>query len=106
MSRSRNAFVLTLVSSLAAAQPRVIDVETAAVVQPDGGIVSVTGGAWISDERLTHVSGELVRLRTENAELKKAPPPVTGTGILIAVIVGLVVGAGLGAYGGYALSKR
>lgn len=105
--KTSKAVALTLVlSSLVSAQPRVIDVERAVITNADGGIVSVQGGAWLNDERLTSVSHELVRLRAENAEFRAEPPKATSTGILIAVIVGLVVGAGLGAWGGYALAKR
>lgn len=99
------AFTLTL-SVVANAQPRVIDVERAVITRPDGGIASVEGGAWLNDERVTSVSHELVRLRAENAEFRTAPPPATGTAILIAVIVGLVTGAALGAWAGYELGKK
>lgn len=104
--KTSKALFLLLLSGYVAAQPKVIDVERAVITRPDGGIASVEGGAWLNDERVTSVSHELVRLRAENAEFRTAPPPATGTAILIAVIVGLVTGAALGAWAGYELGKK
>ena len=104
--KTSKALFLLLLSGYAVAQPKVIDVERAVITRPDGGIASVEGGAWLNDERVTSVSHELVRLRAENAEFRTAPPPATGTAILIAVIVGLVTGAALGAWAGYELGKK
>ena len=103
---SKGISLLLVLSGYVAAQLKVIDVERAVITRPDGGIASVEGGAWLNDERVTSVSHELVRLRAENAEFRTAPPPATGTAILIAVIVGLVTGAALGAWAGYELGKK
>lgn len=68
----------------------VIDVERAEITTPDGGIVSVTGGAWLSDVSVEVKSKEIVRLRAENEQLKKDPPTSSWW---IPVVAGFVVGA-------------
>jgi len=66
----------------------------AAVVSlPDGGAVRVSGGCWLADERCIGVAKELRRLNAENAELKKAPP----VSPLVALVLGLLVGGAVGA---------
>ena len=68
----------------------VIDVERAEITTPDGGIVSVTGGAWLSDISVEVKSKEIVRLRAENEQLKKEPPT---NNWWVPVVAGFVVGA-------------
>lgn len=84
-----NALAAALAVALAA---DVVDVERA-VATTDAGVLQLGPGCWLSDGRCVGVARELVQLRTENAELKKAPPST----VLLAVgavtfALGLVLG--------------
>lgn len=85
----KTALVLLMVSRLTFAAG-VIDVERAEITTPDGGVVSVTGGAWLSDVSVEVKSKEIVRLRAENEQLKKDPPQSSWW---IPVVAGFLVGA-------------
>lgn len=71
----------------------VYDVERATLVlSHDAGVVDVSGGGWLSDQVLVSTSRELVDLRTQNKELKERPA-VTPLGAVIALSVGIAIGA-------------
>lgn len=72
-----------------------MDVESAIVRTPDGGVALVPSGCYLEEGRCLGVAQELARLRAENAELKRAPVE-TPLGLVVALALGLVAGLGLG----------
>lgn len=88
----RLVFALILVLATAAHGQRYVDVETAVLVTPDGGVTSVDGGAWLSTDAIDAAYAERQRLAAENASLRTSPPP-TPAAIAVALVVGLVAGA-------------
>jgi hypothetical protein len=59
---------------------------------PTGDAGTSCAGAWVPEPRLVDVARELVELRTENATLRASP--ATPVGVAVALVVGLLVGAG------------
>jgi hypothetical protein len=86
------SLALALVLATAAHGQRYVDVETAVLVSPDGGVTAVDGGAWLSTDAIDAAYAERQRLTAENAVLKTSPPP-TPTAVVVALVVGLVVGS-------------
>lgn len=76
--------------------PDVVDVELAQVQQPDGGVLSLRGGCWLSDGRCLGAARELAALRAENAHLRDGGVSAVGPMLGIALgafVVGVVAGA-------------
>lgn len=70
----------------------VVDVERATVTT-DAGVLELRGGCWLSDGVCLGTAQELVKLRTENAELRKGPPVGTIAAVAaVTLVCGLVLG--------------
>lgn len=85
------ALALALSGGAARAQdgglPAVVDVELAELRQPDGGVVLVTGGAWLRDDVLLERANDL-----KNPAPKPVPapsPPSAPVVVLTAVAAAL-----------------
>ena len=86
------ALALALTLATAAHDQRYVDVETAVLVSPDGGVTSVDGGAWLSTDAIDAAYAERQRLTAENTVLRTSPPPTPAV-VVVALVVGLVAGA-------------
>ncbi len=96
--------VLAVLSSSVAVedggQPRVIDVELAHIVQSDGGVTDVAGGAWLRDDVVMARARELRAAEAMNAALKEncadapPPPPASGVTVMVVLTASLIVFAG------------
>ena len=86
------ALALALTLATAAHGQRYVDVETAVLVSPDGGVTAVDGGAWLSTDAIDAAYAERARLTAENQVLKTSPPPTPAV-VVVALVVGLVAGA-------------
>jgi hypothetical protein len=97
------ALALALSGGAARAQdgglPAVVDVELATLHQPDGGVVLVTGGAWLRDDVLLE--------RANNLKHPPAPAPAPATPPPPAqVVIATAVIAALAGYVGGLLTPR
>lgn len=86
---------LALLLALPARADDVIDVERAELVT-DGGVVLVTGGAWVSTPRLVTLAQERVQCREENKALRASAGVVEARVVVAVVLASLLVGAGVG----------
>ena len=75
--------------------PRVvIRVRDGTLTDASGATRSVDAGLFLPTDTAVSVARELVGLRAENEALKKDPPTATPWQVVVAVLVGVVVGAG------------
>lgn len=87
------AIVLALALSGGAARaqdgglPAVVDVELATLHQPDGGVVLVTGGAWLRDDVLLERANDLKNPAPK--PVPTSPPPSAPVVVLTAVAAAL-----------------
>lgn len=84
------AAVLFGSSYVCAAEPdagviNVVDVERAEIVQPDAGVVLVTGGAWLSDSLLISRAEELKAARSTPQPMVM-PTPALGVAVAIGAV--------------------
>lgn len=90
------ALALALSGGAARAQdggaPAVVDVEFAEVRQPDGGVVLVSGGAWLSDYTLITAAQREQRLDAENKALRAAPPPPSPPALVALIVLTAAAG--------------
>ena len=63
----------------------VVDVERAEIVQPDAGVVLVTGGAWLSDSLLIGRAEELKAARSTPQSVVM-PMPALGVAVAIGAV--------------------
>lgn len=92
-----SALVLLAPKARAEDERQVINLQSAILRTPEGTVLEVKGGAYLNDEALLHTSKELVALKAENKELRESPPTAAKT-VIVALVLGLVVGAGSTAY--------
>lgn len=64
----------------------VVDVERAEIVQPDAGVVLVTGGAWLSDSLLISRAEELKSARSTPLQPMAMPTPALGVAVAIGAV--------------------
>lgn len=80
----------------------IIPVKEAGIITPSGQLYEVDGGVYLDNTASFVVARELSQLRAENRTLKETPvmtqSPSTPVGILVALAVGFVCGAGGAAY--------
>lgn len=90
----------TLLSAVALAESPdggIVDVETARILTPSGQLLDVDGGAWLSTDTLLRVARDRERLRAENEELKRVPPPPSVPWVVVAFVAGVALGGVVGA---------
>lgn len=96
------ALALALSGGAARAQdggaPAVVDVEFAEVRQPDGGVVLVSGGAWLRDDVLLERANDI---KNPAPKPVPTPPPPSAP-----VVVLTAVAAALAGYVGGLLTPR
>lgn len=83
----------------------VIPIERGVLLQTDGGIVDVSGGAWLSEQELIEQGQDHADLRTQNEELRQHAPDVPYRWVLGATAVGVVVGVIIGVLSANAARK-
>jgi len=81
-----------------------VDVESAIIRTPDGGVVLVPSGCYLGEERCLGVARELASLRAETATLK-ATPAQTPALVVVMLVLGGVLGFGAGLAVGSALLR-
>lgn len=103
------AIVVLLVSGIAMAEPTVYYVDTPSVLAAQGGMIELPPGYFVPVDAWNQIDAgvkadqrNLVKLRTENAELRKAVDE--GTPLLALLIAG-VVGAAASGTIVYALTR-
>lgn len=95
---------VVLLSSMAQAQ-QIVDVQSARLLQADGGTLEVTGGVWLPDEELIRQAREHRDLAARNQYLQEHVTDMPTVWLLGALVLGGAIGAVSGYFVGQAVKR-